>query len=203
MARIESVRASEMLDSRGLPTVEAVVTLDDGATGWAAVPSGASTGTHEALELRDGDAGRYGGKGTLTAVANVNEKDSAPHPRPRRLATSRRVDGAMLDLDGTGQVRPRRERDTRGLAGERACGGAVGGPAALPLPRRRLAAPHSHAERAQRRPPRRELHGLPGVHGDAGGVRQLRGRAALRRRRSTRRCAASFTDAWHVHERRR
>ena len=100
MARIESVRASEMLDSRGLPTVEAVVTLDDGAAGWAAVPSGASTGTHEALELRDGDAGRYGGKGTLTAVANVNDR-IAPRIRGLDAGDQQAVDAAMLDLDGT------------------------------------------------------------------------------------------------------
>ncbi len=100
MARIEDVRASEMLDSRGLPTVETVVTLDDGATGWAAVPSGASTGTHEALELRDGDAARYGGKGTLTAVANVNGR-IAPHIRGLDAGDQQAVDGAMLELDGT------------------------------------------------------------------------------------------------------
>ncbi|MCY4582914.1 MAG: phosphopyruvate hydratase [Chloroflexi bacterium] len=100
MARIENVRASEMLDSRGLPTVEATVTLDDGSTGWAAVPSGASTGTHEALELRDGDAERYGGKGVLTAVANVNEK-IAPRIRGLDADGQQAVDEAMLDLDGT------------------------------------------------------------------------------------------------------
>ena len=100
MARIETVRASEMLDSRGLPTVEAVVTLDDGSTGWAAVPSGASTGTHEALELRDGDASRYGGKGTLTAVANVNEKVAA-HICGLSSDDQQAVDQAMLELDGT------------------------------------------------------------------------------------------------------
>lgn len=100
MTRIESVRASEMLDSRGLPTVEALVTLDDGAAGWAAVPSGASTGTHEALELRDGDTGRYGGKGTLTAVANVNGK-IAPRIRGLDAGDQQAVDGAMLELDGT------------------------------------------------------------------------------------------------------
>ena len=100
MARIESVRASEMLDSRGLPTVEAAVMLDDGAAGWAAVPSGASTGTHEALELRDGDAGRYGGKGVLTAVANVNEK-IGPRISGLDAAGQQAVDEAMLELDGT------------------------------------------------------------------------------------------------------
>ena len=100
MARIETVRAGEMLDSRGLPTVEAAVTLDDGATGWAAVPSGASTGTHEALELRDGDAARYGGKGTLTAVANVNDR-IAPRIRGLDAGDQQAVDAAMLELDGT------------------------------------------------------------------------------------------------------
>ena len=100
MARIETVRAGEMLDSRGLPTVEAEVTLDDGATGWAAVPSGASTGTHEALELRDGDAARYGGKGTLTAVANVNDR-IAPRIRGLDAGDQQAVDAAMLELDGT------------------------------------------------------------------------------------------------------
>ena len=73
MPNISSVRAREILDSRGNPTVEAVVTLSDGSAGWAGVPSGASTGAHEAVELRDGDAKRYDGKGTLTAVKNVNE----------------------------------------------------------------------------------------------------------------------------------
>ena len=171
MARIESVRASEMLDSRGLPTVEALVTLDDGAAGWAAVPSGASTGTHEALELRDGDAGRYGGKGTLTAVTNVNDK-IAPRIRGLDAGDQQAVDGAMLELDGTQDKSGlRRERDTCGLAGERSCSGAVGGAPALPVPRRRGTASHSHAERAQRRASCGELHGLPGVHGDAGGVR--------------------------------
>jgi enolase len=70
---IESISALEILDSRGNPTVEVEVVLGDGSWGRAAVPSGASTGVHEALELRDGDKKRYGGKGTLQAVHNVNE----------------------------------------------------------------------------------------------------------------------------------
>ena len=69
---IVDVMAREILDSRGNPTVEVEVTLDDGTIGRAAVPSGASTGIHEACELRDGDKGRYGGKGVLKAVENVN-----------------------------------------------------------------------------------------------------------------------------------
>ncbi len=74
MTTIENIIAREILDSRGNPTVEVEVTLTDGYTGQAAVPSGASTGVHEALELRDGDKRRYGGKGVLKAVANINEK---------------------------------------------------------------------------------------------------------------------------------
>ena len=71
---IESVVGREILDSRGNPTVEVEVTLMDGSWGRAAVPSGASTGIHEALELRDGDKNRYGGKGVLKAVENVNNE---------------------------------------------------------------------------------------------------------------------------------
>lgn len=71
---IEDIVASEVLDSRGNPTVEARVTLEDGTEGSAIVPSGASTGSKEAVELRDGDQDRYGGKGVLKAVDNVNEK---------------------------------------------------------------------------------------------------------------------------------
>src|SRR5213593_1456599 len=72
MTDIADIRAREILDSRGNPTVEVEVTLDGGAFGRAAVPSGASTGVREALELRDGDKTRYGGKGVLKAVAHVN-----------------------------------------------------------------------------------------------------------------------------------
>ena len=73
-ATIASVVGREALDSRGNPTVEAEVTLSDGSVGLALVPSGASTGSYEALELRDGDRSRFGGGGTLTAVANVNDR---------------------------------------------------------------------------------------------------------------------------------
>ncbi|WP_019587963.1 phosphopyruvate hydratase [Deinococcus apachensis] len=96
---IEKVIAREVLDSRGNPTVEAEVFLDSGFSGRAIVPSGASTGTHEALELRDG-GGRYGGKGVQKAVQNVNE---ALGPAVVGLDASDQgaVDAAMLDLDGT------------------------------------------------------------------------------------------------------
>lgn len=71
--KIENIHAREILDSRGNPTVEVEVTLDNGVTGRASVPSGASTGENEALELRDGDKSRFGGKGVLKAVDNVNK----------------------------------------------------------------------------------------------------------------------------------
>ncbi|HEX9705522.1 MAG TPA: phosphopyruvate hydratase [Gemmatimonadales bacterium] len=100
MSTIISVRAREVLDSRGNPTVETDVTLSSGVGGRAAVPSGASTGTHEAVELRDGDLRRFGGKGVLEAVRNVNEVIG---PRLEGMAAEEQiaVDYAMLQLDGT------------------------------------------------------------------------------------------------------
>jgi enolase len=93
MAQIAAVSAWEILDSRGNPTVAVEVRLDDGSTGGAAVPSGASTGTREALELRDGDKGRYGGKGVLKAVENVERHIArsclGPTPGSRRPSTAR------------------------------------------------------------------------------------------------------------------
>jgi len=97
---ITEVHAREILDSRGNPTVEAEVTLDDGSVGRAAVPSGASTGEHEAVELRDGDPQRYLGKGVLRAAENVNMVIS--ETLSGMDATSQReIDQAMLQLDGT------------------------------------------------------------------------------------------------------
>jgi enolase len=100
MSTIIAVRAREILDSRGNPTLEADVTLSSGAAGRAAVPSGASTGEREAVELRDGDQKRFGGKGVLEAVKNVNEVIG---PRLEGLAAEDQmvVDFAMLELDGT------------------------------------------------------------------------------------------------------
>ncbi|MBM4422424.1 MAG: phosphopyruvate hydratase [Chloroflexi bacterium] len=97
---IVSIHGREILDSRGNPTVEVDVILADGAMGRAAVPSGASTGAHEALELRDGDNGRYLGKGVAKAVANVNES-IAPEVVGMDATDQRGVDKAMLELDGT------------------------------------------------------------------------------------------------------
>lgn len=99
-AFIKSIHAREILDSRGNPTVEVEVRLEDGAYGRAAVPSGASTGTHEALELRDGDRGRYGGKGVLKAVEHVN-KEIAQALSGLDALNQSRVDQAMIEFDGT------------------------------------------------------------------------------------------------------
>lgn len=97
---IAEVHAREVLDSRGNPTVECEITTESGAWGRAIVPSGASTGEREALELRDGDKNRYDGKGTLTAVANVNDK-IAPAVIGLNVFDQALVDKTMLDLDGT------------------------------------------------------------------------------------------------------
>ncbi|HYC56725.1 MAG TPA: phosphopyruvate hydratase [Candidatus Binatia bacterium] len=98
--RIEKVHAREILDSRGNPTIEAEVTVKGGAVGRACVPSGASTGQHEALELRDGDKKRYGGKGVLKAVANVN-KIIGPAVMGMDVRDQAAVDRRMIELDGT------------------------------------------------------------------------------------------------------
>jgi enolase len=100
MSSIIDIRAREILDSRGNPTVEADVTLDSGVTGRAAVPSGASTGEHEALELRDGDAKRYLGKGVQRAVQNVEEQ-IAPALAGMSARDQIAVDRALLEMDGT------------------------------------------------------------------------------------------------------
>jgi enolase len=100
MPRIASLHAREILDSRGNPTIEVDVRLDDGAFGRAAIPSGASTGSREAIELRDGDKGRYGGKGVLKAVANVNER-LAPTLVGFEVSLQPRLDQLLRDRDGT------------------------------------------------------------------------------------------------------
>lgn len=97
---IESIIAQEILDSRGNPTVEVEVILEDGSWGRAAVPSGASTGIHEALEMRDGDKARYNGKGTLKAVENVNSL-IADELLGWDAVEQKAIDSVMLELDGT------------------------------------------------------------------------------------------------------
>ena len=98
--KIEKIVAREILDSRGNPTVEVDVVLESGIMGRASVPSGASTGEHEALELRDGDKQRYGGKGVQKAVDNVN-KIIAPKLIGMSSLNQRGIDYTMLALDGT------------------------------------------------------------------------------------------------------
>ncbi len=100
MATIDFIEAREILDSRGNPTVEVQVVLDDGSQGRAGVPSGASTGAFEAVELRDGDKARYGGKGVLKAVDNVVEK-IGPELLGFEASEQRLIDETMIDLDGT------------------------------------------------------------------------------------------------------
>ena len=100
MSIITDITAAEVLDSRGNPTVEAEVTLESGATGHAIVPSGASTGAHEAVELRDGDKSRFGGKGVLTAVANV-EGEILDTIGGMDAAEQVLIDQAMIAADGT------------------------------------------------------------------------------------------------------
>ena len=97
---ISHIHAREILDSRGTPTVQAEVTLESGVTGVASVPSGASTGVHEALELRDGDKSRYLGKGVLKAVGNVNDVISKLL-KGKNAEKQDEIDRCMLEADGT------------------------------------------------------------------------------------------------------
>ena len=100
MSKIKSVKAREILDSRGTPTVEVDVTLEDGSFGRAAVPSGASTGVHEAVELRDGDSARYNGKGVLKAVAAANN-ELAKAVIGMEATDQKAIDEKMIAIDGT------------------------------------------------------------------------------------------------------
>src|SRR3990167_4108618 len=100
MTNIEKLHARQILDSRGIPTVEVECTLSDGAFASAAVPSGASTGTHEALELRDGDKKNYGGKSVEKAVSHV-DGPIANALRSQSVSDQRTIDQLLLDLDGT------------------------------------------------------------------------------------------------------
>lgn len=100
MSKIASIKAREILDSRGTPTVEVDVTLEDGSFGRAGVPSGASTGAHEAVELRDGDANRFNGKGVLKAVAAANG-DLADAVKGMEATEQEAIDRKMIEVDGT------------------------------------------------------------------------------------------------------
>ena len=184
MSVIIDVVGREILDSRGNPTVEVDVLLEDGAMGRAAVPSGASTGAHEAVELRDSDPGRYGGKGVRRAVEAVN--GPICDALTGLAATDQvRIDRILIELDGTAN---------KGRLGANAILGAslatakaaAAEPrhAALPLRRRRLGAHPAGAddEHHQRRRARRQPDRHPGIHGDAGRRREPARGGAHRRR---------------------
>ncbi|CAN5833078.1 phosphopyruvate hydratase [soil metagenome] len=130
MIKIAEIRAREILDSRGNPTVEAEVILTNGVHGRAAVPSGASTGQHEAVELRDGEEQRYLGKGVLDAVSNVEEAIS-PALRGRDAYDQVGIDRAMIELDGT--PNKRRLGANAILAVSLACARAAARDCRLPL----------------------------------------------------------------------
>ena len=140
MPQISAVRAREVLDSRGNPTVEVDVTLDDGADGRAIVPSGASTGAHEALELRDNDDKRYRGKGVMSAVENVMHR-IGPDIAGHEALDQRAIDRLLLDMDGTPNKRKLGANATLGvsLAVAKASANSLG----LPL-FRYLGGPNAH-----------------------------------------------------------
>src|SRR5438552_9200370 len=140
MALIRAVHAREVLDSRGNPTVEVDVLLDDESLGRAIVPSGASTGSHEALELRDGDDKRYRGKGVLGAVENVNHR-IGPELTGNDALDQRAIDRLLIDLDGTPNKRKLGANATLGcsLAVAKAAAEGLG----LPL-FRYLGGPNAH-----------------------------------------------------------
>jgi enolase len=160
MTGISAVAAQEILDSRGNPTVAVTVTLEDGSVGWAGVPSGASTGSREAVELRDGDRSRYGGKGVLTAVRNV-EGELARVAVGRDAGDQPGLDRAMIDADGTPNkgrlganailgvslAAARAEAQSRGLPLYRHLAELAGTtPGALPVPMLNILNGGKHAE---------------------------------------------------------
>ena len=173
MSAIVDVHAREILDSRGNPTVEVEIELETGAAGRAAVPSGASTGAFEAVERRDGDAERYGGKGVLNAVEAVNneifEALSGMDADEQVL-----LDERMIELDGTQQGAARSECHSR----RQPCAGQGSGgrrrSAALPLCRRCVGpcAAGSDDEHPERRRPCRQSDRFPRIHGYAGRCRK-------------------------------
>ena len=184
MSEIVAVRAREILDSRGNPTVEVDVQLASGVHGRAAVPSGASTGEHEALELRDGDKDRFGGKGVKVACENVEQRIGEAIVGMEALDQAG-LDEAMIELDGTENKSKLGANAMLGvsLAVARAAADECG-PAALSLPRRRRgdAAAGADDEHPQRRAPRRQQRRHAGVHGDAGRRADVQEGAALVRR---------------------
>jgi len=167
---IISVNALQVLDSRGNPTVEVEVVLGDGSWGRAIVPSGASTGIHEALELRDGDKARYGGKSTTKAVENVNT-EIADLLLGADATQQKEIDMAMLTLDGTPN---KKNLGANAILGTSlAVAKAAANSLALPLYRYiggvyAHVPPHTHDEHPQRRRSHQlAVHRCAGIHGHA------------------------------------
>ena len=159
MSIIEYIEAREIIDSRGNPTVEVDVVLEDGSMGRAAVPSGASTGVHEAVELRDGDKKRFMGKGVLKAVENVNNIIAAELVGLDALEQVD-IDRTMIKLDGTENKSKLGANAILGvsMAVARAAADYLG----IPLYKYRRRLPHKqpacpHGQHHQRRFPRRQL----------------------------------------------
>ena len=174
MSTIIDIHAREILDSRGNPTVEVDVTLEDGAMGRAAVPSGASTGAHEANERRDGDKARYKGKGVLEAVAAVNgeiAEEIVGFDATEQVG----IDRTMIEMDGTPNKSRLGANAILGVSLAVAKAAAeFTGPAAVPLCRRHLGPCPAGAddEHHQRRRTCRQPDRHPGIHDHAGGGRQ-------------------------------
>ncbi len=204
MTAIIDIHAREILDSRGNPTVEVDVTLESGAIGRAAVPSGASTGAHEAVELRDGDKARYGGKGVRKAVDAVNGEifDAlSGFDAEDQVA----IDRLLIELDGTPNKARLGANAILGvsLAGAKAAAIELDA-AALPLCRRRLR-PHpagADDEHRQWRRPCRQPDRHPGIHDHAGRRRQRR-RGDPHRRRDLPRAAQAAEGRRAQHQCRR
>ncbi len=187
MSAIVEIHGRQILDSRGNPTVEVDVTLVDGSFGRASVPSGASTGVHEAWELRD------------TANKGLSRQGRARGRRQRQHQAGRRARRHGRARPGRDrphddrtrrhrkQEEPRRQRHSRRLAGRGPRRGPALRTAAVPLPgrRRRPAAARADDEHHQRRPARRQLGRRAGIHGHAAGLRHFSRRPALRESRSS------------------
>ena len=194
---ITEVRGREVLDSRGNPTVEVDVTIDTGARGRAGVPSGASTGEREALELRDGDKGRYLGKGVTKAVGHVNGEIARAvvgHPFDSLRAPRRGDDRPRRHA---GKEPAGRQRPARRLDGGTEGGGRRQQTAALRAHRHHrrqpdgILAARADDEHPEWRRPRGLERGLPGVHGHAGRLPHLPRRHCVPAPRSSTRCARS------------
>src|SRR3972149_5045571 len=166
MSEISEVRAREILDARGTPTVEVELLLETGALGRAAVPSGASTGEREALELRDGDKTRYLGKGVSRAVEHVNQT-IAPEVVGLEATNQAELDRLLCGLGGAGGQGGGRRR----------------GPAPVPVPRRgeRQGPAGPDDEHPERRQARGQHRGPPGVHDHALARRAVQREPARRR----------------------